>query len=152
MEEPISLADNELYYFAYASNLWFDQMYDRCKNSKYCGLGEIINYRWFITSRGYASIIESDKDVVFGSIFRISKSDEKALDVCEGVSSNKYYKKFINVDFDGSKISCLTYIDNETKVGNPKDEYIVRMNKGIIDAKLPEIYVEKTIRKFIPEN
>jgi hypothetical protein len=48
----------------------------------------------------------------------------------------------------------LVYIDRlRTSDNTPKDEYIYRMNMGILDALMagiPKIYIDKVMRKFIP--
>lgn len=46
-------------YFAYGSNLRDAQMAARCPDSRKIGLARLRGYRWIITTRGYANIVES---------------------------------------------------------------------------------------------
>ena len=137
-------------YFAYGSNMWTEQMEARCPNQRLVGAGVLKGYRWIISSRGYANIIESPSDVVLGVIYEISDSDERNLDRYEGVGSGSYRKELLRVEVDGSHITCLVYIDPIEEEGLPKAEYIRRINSGIKDAKLPREYVQNCIRKFVP--
>jgi len=72
------------------------------------------------------------------------------LDKCEGVGIGKYNKETNLVEAAGQEVKCLVYIDPIEDEGKPKPEYIDRINKGIIDAELPEEYVIRNIREFIP--
>jgi hypothetical protein len=48
------------------------------------------------------------------------------------------------------EISCLVYIDPVSEEGAAKAAYIARINSGLRDAGLPESYVQKYIRPFVP--
>jgi hypothetical protein len=138
-------------YFAYGSNLWLKQMRERCPEHRLIGSGCLHGYRWIITSRGYASIVFSPEDRVFGIVYELSILDELCLDTFEGVLQGKYYKQYLPIVVDGVDIRCMTYIDPITEEGSSQPEYIVRINKGIRDAGLPKEYVEHYLRSFIPE-
>jgi len=139
------------FYFAYGSNMWAKQMHDRCPDHRLVGNGVLNGYLWIISSRGYANVVKSSPDVVFGVVYEISDSDERNLDCYEGVSTGSYRKELLSVKVDGSRITCLVYVDPVQDEGLPKPEYTRRINKGIQDAKLPEEYVRSSIRSFIPE-
>jgi gamma-glutamylcyclotransferase (GGCT)/AIG2-like uncharacterized protein YtfP len=121
---------------------------------------QILLRKWFICERGYANIMESKGDTVYGLVYEISQSDEKCLDGFEGVPKS-YVKKNLNITFLGDKDSptsqdadMLVYVDVERAYyGPPKIEYIHRMNKAIADALnegVPKEYIEKDLRAFIP--
>lgn len=137
-------------YFSYGSNMWAKQMEVRCPDHRLVGAGVLKDYRWIISSRCYANIVESSSDVVLGVVYEISESDERELDHYEGVGSGSYRRKFLRVKVDGSHKTCLVYIDPIESEGSPKPEYIGRINSGIKDAKLPPEYVRNHIRKFVP--
>lgn len=104
---------------------------------------------------------------MFGLVYSLTPSDERALDVNEGVPY-AYTKEILSVDFwaskngsqpinvksVGDKAGMLVYVDRErTEDDVPKDEYIYRMNMGIRDgikAGIPEDYVDKGMRPFVP--
>ena len=134
------------HYFAYGSNLWVTQMKERCPDHRIIGKGILNGYRWIISTRGYANIVKSPPDEVYGVAYEISESDERKLDIKEGA----YRKEMLAIKIDGKSIECLVYVDTVEKEGSPKQEYIDRINKGISDSKLPIEYVNRYIRKFIP--
>ncbi|MDI6764062.1 MAG: gamma-glutamylcyclotransferase [Thermodesulfobacteriota bacterium] len=137
-------------YFAYGSNLWLQQMRERCPNHKIVGNGILKGYRWIISKRGYANIVKSSQDEVQGIVYEISDSDESTLDIKEGVQNGAYRKETITVEVDGQSLKCLVYVDPVEHEGEPKQEYIDRINKGILDSKLSSEYINRYIRKFIP--
>ena len=57
----------------------------------------------------------------------------------------------MTVEVDGQNKNCLVYIDSIEQEGKPKEKYIQRINKGLIDSKLPSDYILKYVRKFVPE-
>ena len=56
----------------------------------------------------------------------------------------------MTIEIGVQRRECLVYVDPIEKEGTPKQEYIERINKGILDAKLPSAYIERYVRKFIP--
>jgi gamma-glutamylcyclotransferase len=167
-------------YFGYGSNLWKHQMQQRCPTSNYLGIARLNNYRWIINSRGYANVVElptsssttvepeAYKDEVWGLIYSLEAKDESNLDKNEGVPT-AYTKEDLDIDFwpaqaDGKKpdvsqkpkeVAALVYINRKLVTPDkPKKEYIYRMNMGIkdaVDEGVPGKYVEKVMRRFIPE-
>lgn len=140
------------YYFAYGSNLNKNQMDNRCPENEKVGMGTLKGYSWIINERGAANIVESMDDEVIGIIYKISDNDEDKLDKYEGVKIGCYKKQNLYVKVNNNIINCLVYIDPITEEGKPREEYIKRINKGIISAKLPENYVKKYIRRYVPED
>ncbi|KAH9825588.1 Gamma-glutamyl cyclotransferase, AIG2-like [Teratosphaeria destructans] len=176
------LSDTTLY-FGYGSNLWRQQMKQRCPTSEFLGIARLDGYRWIIYERGYANIVEMSEedgpgadssspqayeDQVWGLVYSLQSADEARLDRNEGVPF-AYTKETLDMDFfptpggrcpwpRGEKAKrerMLVYINRDlTDAAEPKHEYIYRMNRGIRDALregVPEPYVEKVIRKFIPD-
>ena len=133
----------------------------RCPNNKYVGVGNIIDQEWIINERGYANIIETLTERVYGLVYELGPGDEKRLDKFEGFPE-AYTKHTMEVWLEGEDgdgevgpgVEALVYIDKKrTKEGKPKEEYIHRINKGVDDATakgMPEDYVEAYIRRFIP--
>ncbi|KAF5331168.1 hypothetical protein D9619_005355 [Psilocybe cf. subviscida] len=151
---------NKRIYFGYGSNLWLDQMKRRCPRSKYIGVGVLQDWKWIINVRGYANIIPSIGDIVYGLMYELTEQDEHDLDTYEGSAYSK-----LNLDVKqnasdplstpGGVISALVYVDvvRKSESPDPKTEYIYRMNKGIEDALaqgVPKEYIEKYLRAFIP--
>jgi hypothetical protein len=160
-------------YFGYGSNLWKDQMTQRCPSSPYLGIARLNGYRWLINNRGYANVAQpvdsdqKDSDVVWGLVYSLEAEDERQLDLNEGVPF-AYTKELLTVDYwpasngskpgtDGEAVEkeMLVYIDRKrVEPDKPKKEYVYRMNMGIKDAVgegMPQSYVDEVMRKFIPD-
>ncbi|HHT9106064.1 MAG TPA: gamma-glutamylcyclotransferase family protein [Candidatus Wujingus californicus] len=82
-------------YFAYGSNLLLEQLKERCPEHHVISKGILKGYRWIISTRGYVNIVKSKTDEVHGVIYKISESDERSLDCCEGVQGGAYRKEKI---------------------------------------------------------
>ncbi|KAI9465170.1 Butirosin biosynthesis, BtrG-like protein [Lactarius psammicola] len=149
-------------YFGYGSNLWMDQMNRRCPDSRYIGIGVLHEWCWIINQRGYANVVPSSGDYVYGFIYEINSKDEQSLDNYEGVPY-AYEKRIIPLELitcsdDGKTekrtIDALVYIDvARTSRDLPKTEYIHRINLGMKDALqkgFSQSYVDKYVRPFIP--
>ena len=146
------MTEQTQYYFGYGSNLSKEQMAIRCPESKYYASGTLSGYSWLINTRGYASIKPSDSDFVLGEIFTLSQQDVDYLDIYESVEEGMYLKSNLSVEISKGTIDCLVYIASDSTPGIPQEEYIERINLGIKSANLPDNYVQKAIRPFIPES
>lgn len=96
---------------------------------------------------------------MYGLVYRINAKDEKLLDGYEGVPI-AYEKKMLTVEHLGvggeqSKIRALVYVNDTLKEEGPiRTEYIYRMNMAIKDAiaeGVPQEYIDKYLRPFVPE-
>ncbi|CBK41542.1 protein of unknown function [Nitrospira defluvii] len=137
-------------YFAYGSNMWNAQMEQRCPQSKKVGVARLLGYRWIISARRYANVVKSTRDEVEGVSFEISATDEVSLDIYEGVKSGSYQKVDLPVLYEGQEKVALVYVDPVTAEGCSTDEYIQRINLGLVDAKLSNAYVTRYVRRYIP--
>ena len=146
------MTEQTQYYFGYGSNLSKEQMAIRCPESKYYASGTLSGYSWLINTRGYASIKPSESDFVLGEIFTLSQQDVDYLDIYESVEEGMYLKSNLSVETSKGTIDCLVYIASDSTPGTPQEEYIERINIGIKSANLPDDYVQKAIRPFIPES
>ena len=170
--------NSRILYFGYGSNLWLQQMAQRCPDSTFVGIARLHHYRWMINERGSANPVQLDPSSrsedesahVWGMVYSLTKFDEAILDGYEGVP-DKHTKEVHDIEFwqtdagnaEGKicithvpeKKPMLLYIDRKRiKDDRPREEYVYRMNMGIADALkvgIPSTYVEKVMRKFIPE-
>ena len=105
-------------YLGYASNLSPRTMQQRCPDSIYAGMARLDDYKWYINTTNFANIKPSKGDVVYGNLFFLSKRDEEALDVSEGVPF-LYEKHTIDVVRLGADakpmgegtVKCTSYVD-----------------------------------------
>lgn len=155
-------------YLGFGSNIWKQQVKDRCHTSEYMGIARLPGYRWFIAAQGGANIAPgSDGDEVWGHAYSLQPQDEAELDVIERVPVH-FTKETMQVQLWDQKtddnpadlaqepkiVAALVYISHErTAVGEPRKEYVIRMNHAIADALssgIPLAYIENVLRKWIP--
>ena len=117
-------------YFAFGSNLYQKQMKKRCKDSKYIGCHKLKGYklvfRHMYYGGGVADVEKKNNSIVLGAIYKISKKDEKKLDVYEDyptVYIKKYFKLF------GRKV-MFYYMPKKTKPIPPSKRYLNLIIKG----------------------
>jgi gamma-glutamylcyclotransferase (GGCT)/AIG2-like uncharacterized protein YtfP len=127
-------------------------MNDRCPGHRSLGNGVLRGYRWIISRSGYASVVVSPADEVHGVVYELSPADEAGLDRHEGVDRGCYRKDYLPVELGGMTMECLVYVDPVQEEGLPSEEYILRINQGIRDSGIPESYVDRYIRPFVPSS
>ena len=127
-------------YFAYGSNLHHLQMKRRCKDSIFLKKINLKDFR--LTFRNmYADIEPKKNSIVQGALFKISKIDEKKLDVYEDypIVYKKYYFTYY-----GKKI--MTYIMvKKTLFTYPTKRYLDIIKKGYKDCNLDNNILKKAL-------
>ena len=130
-------------YFAYGSNLNLFQMKRRCKDSVFLKKYELKGYRLNFRSKYRAADIEKSKNsLVPGALFKISKSDEKKLDVYEDYPI--LYKK---IYFTYYNKTVMTYIMvNKTEFRYPTERYLNIVKRGYKDCNLDTKHLKKALQ------
>ena len=133
-------------YFAFGSNLNRKQMKRRCSDSKYVGCYTLKNYKLsFRTNKysggvidgGVADIEKKKKSRVLGAIYKISKKDEKKLDIYEDFPS-LYIKKYFKIY--GKKV-MFYYMPKKTKHVAPSKRYLNIIIQGYKDCGYRDSYI-----------
>jgi gamma-glutamylcyclotransferase (GGCT)/AIG2-like uncharacterized protein YtfP len=128
-------------YFAYGSNLHHLQMKRRCKDSIFLKKINLKNFR--LTFRNmYADIEPKKKSIVQGALFKISKIDEKKLDVYEDYPI--VYKKY-HFTYYGKKIMTYTMV-KKTLFTYPTKRYLDIIKKGYKDCNLDNHILKKALK------
>jgi len=130
-------------YFAYGSNLHHFQMKRRCKDSIFLKKINLKDFRLTFRSKYRAADIEpKNNSTVPGALFKISKSDEKKLDVYEDfpILYKKYYFTYY-----GKKVMTYT-MTKKTKFTFPLDRYLNIIKKGYKDCDLNKEYLKKALK------
>ena len=132
-------------YFAYGSNLNHFQMKRRCKESIYIKKINLKNFKLTFRSKYKAADIEKKKySIVPGGLYKISKSDEKKLDIYEDYPI--LYKKYY---FNYYRSKVMTYIMvNKTLFRFPTQKYLNTVKQGYKDCKLDNKYLTKALKQF----
>lgn len=153
-------------YFGYGNTLSPRTLKQRCPESAFAGLARLNDYKWIINEPGFANIVPSKGDHVYGSLAFLSARDEAALDASENVPHHYVKQNAIvtRIDKDGKDllkadgtpqtVSSSVHIDvQRTQEGTVNPEYILWINRAVNDATkegLPIEYAEKYIRPFVP--
>ncbi len=106
-------SEEDIYYFAYASNIDENIMQSRCKNSILISTNAVLE-GYNIANDSFLSIKKSENRNIEGCIYKLNKEDLKKLDVYEGYPFvyNRIKKKIINKT-DNTILNCYVYINNE---------------------------------------
>ena len=128
-------------YFAYGSNLHHLQMKRRCKDSIFLKKINLKDFR--LTFRNmYADIEPKKNSILQGALFKISKIDEKKLDVYEDypIVYKKYYFTYY-----GKKIMTYTMV-KKTLFTYPTKRYLDIIKKGYKDCNLDNHILKKALK------
>jgi len=131
-------------YFAYGSNLHHFQMKRRCKESIFLRKINLKNFRLTFRSKYRAADIEPKKNsIVPGALFKITKNDEKKLDVYEDfpVLYKKYYFFYY-----GKKVMTYT-MTKKTSFNYPTKRYLNIVKLGYKDCNLDKKYLKNSLEK-----
>ena len=118
-------------YFAYGSNMDFEQLNEREIKFDLIGKGILTNYKLCFNKqangsliKGYANITYDLNSEVEGLLFEIENIED--LDWHEGFPTH-YKKEMVEIIFDGKPIQALVYIANENKIKSglkPTKDYL----------------------------
>ena len=141
-------------YFAYGSNMWREQMRQRCPEHELIGAAVLKDHALcfprFSTIRqcGVAGIMEKPGAEVWGVLYRLNARDLATLDKREGYDPaspphlNRYDRRTIRVLSNGDTLDCLTYIARpEPGTHIPSVEYMSAIITGAEEHGLPAEYV-----------
>tara|TARA_A100000164_G_C21854793_1_gene746916 strand:+ start:768 stop:1172 length:405 start_codon:yes stop_codon:yes gene_type:complete len=132
-------------YFAYGSNLNHFQMKCRCKDSSFMRKFILKNYKLTFRSVYRAADVEKNKKFeVPGAIFKISKSDEKKLDLYEDYPI-LYKKTFFMLG--GKKVMFYEMV-NKTPFMYPEERYLNVIKNGYKDCKLNQKHLKYALNQI----
>ena len=130
-------------YFAYGSNLHHYQMKRRCKDSIFLKKINLKNFRLTFRSKYRAADIEAKKNsIVPGGLFKISKNDERKLDVYEEYPT--LYKKYYFFYY-GKKVMTYTMV-KKSSFRFPTERYLNIIKRGYKDCNLDNGYLKKALQ------
>ena len=137
------MLDNQMLYFAYGSNLNHFQMKRRCKDSVFLRKINLSNFRLTFRSKYRAADIEPKKNsIVPGALFKISKSDEKKLDVYEDYPI--LYKKIFFMYYN--KKVMTYYMNKKSSFRYPTERYLNVIKQGYKHCKLDTKYLMEALK------
>jgi gamma-glutamylcyclotransferase (GGCT)/AIG2-like uncharacterized protein YtfP len=137
----------QLYYFAYGSNMNWQQMQRRCPSSRFICVARLLDYRFGITRHsrlrdcGTANVYPDQGGEVWGIIYEVSEIDLTVLDTFED-GYRREILTFYPLENGKTPLRALVYLaDIEQNVPRPNAEYRRLLVEGAKHWKLPESYV-----------
>ncbi|XP_068626740.1 gamma-glutamylcyclotransferase-like [Battus philenor] len=164
----VTPATDTFLYFAYGSNLLKKRIHINNPSAIFLGIGQLDDHQLdFIKYSDHwrgasATIVPTNGYHIWGAIWRIHNNDLESLDWQEGVNTNWYFPKMVNVKTpNGSVLECRTYqqtinppprtdVEEIPFDRRPSITYLKCILLGAVECELPEEYIEKLRR--IPHN
>ena len=146
-------------YFAYGSNLNFDQMAYRCPAAQVVGPvvleGYELLFRGNASGNGVATIKPKEGQQVHGLLWRITPGCERSLDLYEGYP-HLYRKENLSVTMDGGERDIMAYVmTGEREYGVPARSYYETIARGYADAGFDigvlNEAVQESVRRMLDE-
>lgn len=135
-----------MYYFAYGSNMNWQQMQRRCPSSRFVCVARLADYQFGITRHsrlrdcGTANVFPSPGSEVWGIVYEVSDADLLVLDTFE----DGYRRELISLapaEIEHLPLQAVVYIaEIEQNVPRPNAEYRRLMIEGAKHWQLPPAY------------
>jgi len=138
---------NEIYYFAYGMLTDPDAM----DHNEFVGRGLLRNHA--LEFRYFANVVKSSGNLVYGSVWNISKQELSYLDEVEGYPF-MYDRVKVSVELeDGKVVLAEMYTMTEStrkQIGSepPKKQYMARLYSGYRHANIPIDQIKTALDKI----
>jgi len=136
-------------HFAYGSNMHRAMMRRHAPNAEPVGVASLVNYRFVITTDGYASVEPARTHVVHGVIWRLTPRDRVGLDSWENIAAGFYSANTLSVLAAGRRVPVLVYLARPRAHGRPKAGYMELVLEAARSWKLPLDYIA-SLRRWLP--
>lgn len=136
-------------YIAYGSNLSREQMKWRCPTAKPIAVSCLNDYKLVFQGKAHgahANVIPAEGDSVPVVVWEITPTDERALDIYEGVAGGYYTKEYMEVEVNGEMKEALIYIMRPSGYGIPRDFYLEVIAQGYRDFNLDVRPLNRALR------
>ncbi|MEZ0342026.1 poly-gamma-glutamate hydrolase family protein [Mycobacterium sp. pV006] len=137
-------------YFAYGSNLYVQQMAQRCPDATDPVPATLGDHDWLINERGVATVEPFSGGQVHGVVWQISERDLATLDSAEGVPV-RYRRDRLTVQTGDGEATAWVYIDHRVEPGPPRPGYLERIIAGAHQHRLPNRWIE-FLQRWDPGN
>ncbi len=141
------MAQNTVWYFAYASNMSRTQVEQRAGAPGEEKVARLDNYELNFDKvtrggTGSANIVPAEGQTVWGVLYRMSETQLRTLDRFEGVPEH-YRRSEVNVtDAEGKKVGAQVYLARKVRKGlKPDRHYLARIVQGAEAHGLPAEYI-----------
>jgi hypothetical protein len=136
-------------HFAYGSNMHRGVMRRHAPTAVPLGIARLADYRFVITSDGYASVAPARRHSVYGMMWRLTPRDRVTLDLWENIAAGQYRAEILAAFQDGRRRPALVYIARRRPVGRPKAGYMEIVADAARVLGLPDDYVA-ALEEWLP--
>lgn len=147
-------------YFAYGSNMNWEQIKKRCPSVTFLGRATLLNHKIAFTRKstrkgGVADVVPAMGEVVWGVLYRIDEFDLGRLDTFEGYDPNRSVNDYVRhemcVFLEGKDEATMTvwiYTVQQKAATQipPNQEYLGIIIEGAEFWHLPEEYIQELKR------
>lgn len=128
-------------HFAYGSNMHRGVMRRHAPTAVPLGMARLADYRFVITSDGYASVAPARTRSVYGVLWRLAPRDRVTLDLWENIAAEQYRAEILPVLQAGRRRPALVYVARRRPLGRPKAGYMEIVADAARALELPEDYI-----------
>ena len=136
-------------HFAYGSNMHRGIMRRHAPTAVPIGTAQLADYRFVITSDGYASVDPARTRTVYGALWRLTPRDRVALDLWENIAAGQYRAEMLPVLQGGRRRPALVYVARHRPLGRPKAGYMEIVVAAARALELPGDYVA-SLEEWLP--
>ncbi len=136
-------------HFAYGSNMHRGVMRKHAPTALPIGMARLADYRFVITSDGYASVEPARTRSVYGVLWRLTPRDRVTLDLWENIAAGQYRAEILPVLQSGRRRPALVYVARQRPVGRPKVGYLEIVVAAARVLELPNDYVA-SLEEWLP--
>ena len=136
-------------HFAYGSNMHRGVMRKHAPTALPIGVARLADYRFVITSDGYASVATAHTVIVYGVLWRLTPRDRVTLDLWENIAAGQYRAEILPVLQNGRRRPALVYVARRRPLGRPKAGYMEIVVAAARALELPDDYIA-SLEEWLP--
>ncbi len=136
-------------HFAYGSNMHRAIMRKHAPAAEPVGVAALAGHRFVITADGYASVVPSLGQTVYGMVWRLTPRDRVTLDAWENISAGLYRAETLPVHQAGQSLPALVYIARDRPTGQPRAGYMEVVVEAARALELPADYIA-SLAEWLP--
>ena len=128
-------------HFAYGSNMHRAVMRKHAPEAVALGVARLRDYRFIVTTDGYASVAPQLRGCVHGLLWRLTARDRVTLDRWENIAAGLYRAEMLLVIAAGKRRRALVYVARARPRGVPRAGYMEIVMAAAREGGLPADYV-----------
>ena len=137
-------------HFAYGSNMHHAVMRKHAPDAVALGVARLRDYRFIITTDGYASVAPHPRGCVHGLLWRLTARDRVTLDRWENIAAGLYGAEMLPVIAAGSRRRAVVYVARARPHGVPRPGYMEIVMAAARECGLPADYLA-SLQRWLPK-